>query len=174
MNTLIITYNIKDINVLEYDTVLYLVESININIKKKLTNKHVSIIKNKDIHLELINQVQKYYNHFDKIILIDNSYEYFIEKTFKDIKKNDWIITGNICSEKWVKEEFVPSYFNLNKLMFNCNNLNNIIFDYLKPCKIKDICFPYFSRVIYEYYNKVYSYQCDEIKKIEKYNNILI
>lgn len=174
MNILIITYNIKNINIINYDPVLYLVESVSVNVKKKLMSKHVSIIKDSNINSELIKQVEKYYNHFDRIILIDNLYEYYIEEISENIKNDDWIITGNICPEQWVKKQFIPSYFSLNKLMFNCNNLNETILNFMKPSQVKNISFTYFSRIIYEYYDKVYSIPCSGITKIENYENLLI
>lgn len=176
MNTLIITYNIDKINIIDYDPVLYLVDSVNTNVRNKLTGKHVSIIKKEDIHLTLISQIEKYYKNFDVIILIDNNYQYNVS----DIRINsnipeNWIVIGSLNQEQWKDGVFIPSYYSVNKLMLNCKFLDNSVFDSMKRTHINNISFPYYSRIIYEHYDRAFDKMYKGvIIKLEKCENILL
>ena len=175
MNTLIITYNIKNINVYDYDPVLYLTDNINSEIRSKLIGKHVGLIKDQNINIEIILQIQKYYKHFDRIILLDNMHKYDISEISisKDLP-NNWIITGNLHREQWEKEKFIPSFYNINKLCFNCSEFDSSIFEHLKEVQIRNIYFPFFSRIKYTQYDKTFGKICSGITKIEKCENILL
>lgn len=176
MNTLISTYNTSEVNIIDYYPVLYLVDSINSNIKRKLSGKHVSIIKSNNIHSEIIEQIKKYYQHFDRIVLLDNSHQYEINNISFDCNmQDDWIITGNFRSERWNNGIFIPGYYDINMLAFNCACINDSILDSLKSSRVNNISFPYFSKIRYQNYNRTFEKVCKGINiKLEKCENILL
>jgi len=175
MNTLVITYNVEDVNIIDYDPVLYLVKDITKNIRSKLMGRHVSVA-NEEYPINLIQQTEKYFKHFHSILFLDNSYQYEIKNIcIDDSIPSDWIIIGNSSPERWKDGKFFPSFYNTNKLMVNCESLNKSVLDSLYCQEVGDIFFPYFSRIRYTHYDRVFDKACRGItKKPEKCENILL
>jgi len=167
MNALIITYNeyYDKINFYDHDQVLYLFRSFIPEAKKC---QYSDLINKKNLEEYLIDCISKYYKDFNYIILIDNKNEYKINKdellSFKKEVSPDWKMIGSFISGQ-IKETYVAAKFAPDLLFINCANITEKDIENMKPTTVRNVFFPYFSKIIFDKYEFIYETKSYGIKR---------
>lgn len=152
---LVITYNCNtaSLHKIDCDNTLYLFDPSDSTCIAKLGIRHADVVPHDDIDAMLFGQVERFAEHFGRLLLVDNSTRPRVEPArlfeFDRDVPDDWLLNGVRLEPHAAESGFIPERYSLDGLMLNCSAMERKDIEMLKAQDVGYVRFPYFSRVIH-------------------------